>query len=122
MDPEVVGDPFGTYARVARETGVARMVLRGMPDFWVLTRLGSAKAMLNDSRFELNSASFMRPPNIPEHCLRYMRTMSETNGAEHLRPRRAVAPAFTTKRMAALRPRITEIVDSLIDALPEGDV
>jgi cytochrome P450 len=121
-DPEVVTNPYGTYARVAAETAVARLVVPGMPDFWLLTRLESAKLMLNDTRFELGSASFMRPPNIPEHCLRYMRTMAEMNGPEHLRLRRAVAPAFTPKRMTALRPRITEIVDGLVNAFPDGDV
>jgi cytochrome P450 len=121
-DPEVVANPFGTYARVAAEAAVARLVVPGMTTFWVLTRLNSARGMLTDTRFELNSASFMRPPNIPEHCLKYMRTMSEMNGPEHLRLRRAVAPAFTPKRMDALRPRITEIVDGLIDTFPAGDV
>ncbi|GAB3882245.1 hypothetical protein GCM10029964_039700 [Kibdelosporangium lantanae] len=121
-DPEVVTNPFGTYARVAAETAVARLVVPGMPTFWVLTRLNTAREMLNDPRFELNAASFMRPPNIPDHCLKYMRTMSEMNGPDHLRLRRAVAPAFTPKRMDVLRPRITEIVDGLIDAFPGGDV
>ncbi|MFD1050331.1 cytochrome P450, partial [Kibdelosporangium lantanae] len=119
-DPEVVTNPFGTYARVAAETAVARLVVPGMPTFWVLTRLNTAREMLNDPRFELNAASFMRPPNIPDHCLKYMRTMSEMNGPDHLRLRRAVAPAFTPKRMDVLRPRITEIVDGLIDAFPGG--
>jgi cytochrome P450 len=74
--------------------------------------------VLTDPRFELNSASFMRPPGIPEHCLRFMRTMSEMDGPEHARLRRLVSPAFTPRRATQFRPRIRRIVDRLLDALP----
>jgi cytochrome P450 len=75
--------------------------------------------MLTDPRFELNAASFMRPPGIPDHCLAYMRTMSEMDGPEHARLRRLVSPAFTPRRAAEFRPRIEPIVERLLDALPE---
>ncbi len=43
-------------------------------------------------------------PDVPEDCLPYMRTMSEMNGAEHARLRKAAAPAFTPRRAEAFRP------------------
>ncbi|NUW35227.1 cytochrome P450 [Nonomuraea sp. SMC257] len=73
--------------------------------------------MLADPRFAITSGSFLRP-DVPADCLPYMRTMSEMDGPEHLRLRRLVAPAFTARRAAALRPAIERVVERLLDALP----
>ncbi|CCH30382.1 cytochrome P450 [Actinosynnema sp. NPDC047251] len=121
-DPAVLFDPFTAYGE-AREAGpLARMTIPGLGTPWVVTRHEDAKAVLNDPRFELNSQSFLRPPGIPEHCLRYLRTMSEFDGPEHTRLRRLAAPAFTARRAEEFRPRVRRIVDALLDALPAGEV
>src|SRR5262249_5945396 len=85
---------------------------------WAVTRYEDAKAMLADPRFELNAGSYLRP-DVPEHCLKYMRTMQEMDGPEHARLRRLVSSAFTARRAAAFRPRVTRIVDPLLDDLAE---
>jgi cytochrome P450 len=117
-DPAVLHDPFGTYARARERSPLARMPIPGFGALWLVTRYEDARAMLADPRFEVNSASFMRPPGIPDHCRPYMRTMSELDGPEHVRLRRLVSPAFTPRRAAEFRPRIQAIVDRLLDALP----
>jgi cytochrome P450 len=117
-DLKVLTDPFTAYNR-AREAGaLAKLVIPGFGPFWALTRYTEARTMLGDPRFEVTAGSFMRPPGIPEHCLEYMRTMAEQDGPEHLRLRRLVAPAFTPKRAAQLRPRLTAITERLLDELP----
>ncbi len=117
-DPKVLTDPFTAYDR-AREAGaLAKLVIPGFGPFWALTRYTEARAMLADPRFEVRAESFMRPPGIPEHCLAYMRTMAEQDGPEHLRLRRLVAPAFTPKRAAQLRPRLVALTERLLDELP----
>jgi cytochrome P450 len=118
-DPAVLHDPVTAYGRAREQSPLARMPLPGFGDLWLVTRHEDAKALLTDPRFELNSASFMRPPGIPDHCLPYMRTMSEMEGPEHTRLRRLVSPAFTPRRAAEFRPRIERIVERLLDALPE---
>lgn len=119
-DPEVLRDPFTAYG-TAREAGpVARLPMPGIGTVWVLTRHEDARAMLGDPRFELTAASFLRP-DVPEHCQRYMRSMSEMNGPEHKHLRRVVSPAFSVRRAGALRPRVERIVGRLLDALPDGD-
>nr|WP_245812369.1 cytochrome P450 [Actinophytocola xinjiangensis] len=119
-DPEVLADPFTAYGR-AREAGpVARLPMPGIGTVWVLTRHEDARAMLGDPRFALTSASFLRP-DVPEHCLRYMRSMAEMNGAEHKRLRRTVSPAFSVRHARSLAPVIERIVGRLLDALPDGD-
>jgi cytochrome P450 len=122
-DRAVLDDPFTAYGQARERHPLARLLIPGFPGpLWVLTRHESAKAMLNDPRFELNAQSFMRMPGIPEDYLPYMRTMSEMDGPEHLRLRRLLAPAFTPKRAEALRPQITKIVENLLDELPADDV
>src|SRR5690242_16269527 len=82
-DPAVLHDPVTAYAHAREQSPLARMPIPGFGVLWLVTRHETARAMLSDPRFELNAQSFMRPPGIPEHCHRYMRTMSEMNGPEH---------------------------------------
>ncbi|WIV54960.1 cytochrome P450 family protein [Amycolatopsis nalaikhensis] len=117
-DFKVLTDPFTAYDQAREVSAVAKLVIPGFGPFWALTRYAEARAMLADPRFEVRAGSFMRPPGIPEHCLEYMRTMAEQDGPEHLRLRRLVAPAFTPKRAAQLRPRLAAITERLLDELP----
>ncbi|MEQ0563537.1 cytochrome P450 [Amycolatopsis sp. NEAU-NG30] len=117
-DPKVLTDPFTAYDRAREEGAVASLAIPGFAPFWAVTRYAEARALLTDPRFEVRSESFLRPPGIPEHCLEYLRTMSEQDGPEHLRLRRLAAPAFTPKRAAQLRPRLAAIAGRLLDELP----
>ena len=115
-DPAVLMDPLTAYA-TARERGpLARLAAPGFGGMWAVTRHADAKAMLADHRFELTAGSYLRP-DVPEHCLKYMRTMQETDGPEHARLRRLVSPAFTARRAEQFRPRIERIVETLLDDL-----
>jgi cytochrome P450 len=117
-DAAVLGDPFAAYGHARERSPLARLLAPGFGPFWAMTRHEGAKAMLGDPRFEIKANSFMRPPGIPEHCLAYMRTMSEMDGPEHARLRSLVSPAFTARRAAEFRPRIEPIVENLLDDLP----
>ncbi|MBW4717613.1 cytochrome P450 [Saccharothrix obliqua] len=119
-DPAVLFDPFTAYGKAREESRLARMRVPGMPDAWVVTRYDDVKAVLGDARFEVNAATFRRPPGIPEHCLKYMRTMSEMDGPEHTARRRRAAPAFTARRAADFRPHVERIVDALLAELPSA--
>ncbi|SER41868.1 cytochrome P450 [Actinokineospora terrae] len=116
-DPAVLADPFSAYAQARAVSPVARLTGAGMPPMWAVTRHEPAREVLNNPRFVLSEASFMRPPGIPEHCRRYMHTMAEMDGPEHARVRGAAAPAFTARRTAVMRPRIEAAVDRLLDSL-----
>lgn len=115
-DPAVLKDPLTAYA-TARERGpLARLAAPGFGGMWAVTRHADAKTMLADPRFELTAGSFLRP-DVPEHCLKYMRTMQETDGPEHTRLRQLVSPAFTARRAEQFRPRIERIAGTLLDDL-----
>ncbi|MEU8249718.1 cytochrome P450 [Nonomuraea sp. NPDC048916] len=116
-DAEVLRDPFTAYGRAREQAPLARISAPGFGPLWALTRHEGARAMLGDTRFELDATSYMRP-DVPDDCLPYMRTMGEMNGPEHARLRRLVAPAFSARRAAEFRPRIEPIVRRLLDGLP----
>ncbi len=117
-DPTVLLDPFTTYAKAREESPLARMQVPGMGALWIATRHAEARTVLTDSRFGVSPGSFLGLPGVPEHCRPYLRTMSEMEGPEHTRLRRLAAPAFTARRAAAFRVRISRIVEDLLDALP----
>ncbi|MGW0804029.1 cytochrome P450 family protein [Nonomuraea sp. NPDC002799] len=116
-DLAVLRDPFTAYAKAREQSPVVRLVAPGFGPFWAVTRHEEARAMLSDPRLEIRANSYQRP-DVPEHCLPYMRTMSEMNGAEHMRLRRLVAPAFTPRHAAAFGPRMQAVIDGLLDDLP----
>jgi cytochrome P450 len=115
-DPEVLNDPFAAYAKLRERGPVARLVAPGFGTMWAVTRYAEAKAVLSDPRFELSAGSFLRP-DVPGHCLKYMRTMQEMDGPEHARLRRLVSPSFAARRAERFRPRIARIADGLLDDL-----
>ncbi|MCP2259850.1 Cytochrome P450 [Streptoalloteichus tenebrarius] len=118
-DRGVLDDPFTAYREARERSPLARLLIPGMAPLWALTRHAEAKAMLGDARFRLSAASWAFRPDVPEHCRAYMRTMQEMEGAEHTRLRRLVSPAFSARRANQFRPRITTVVERLLDALPD---
>lgn len=116
-DPDLLRDPFTGYGRAREQAALARLVAPGFGPMWAVTRHAEARAMLGDPRFELNANSYQRP-DVPADCLPYLRTMQETDGPEHARLRRLVAPAFSARRAGEFRPRIEPIVTGLLDAMP----
>lgn len=117
-DPAVLRDPFTAYGTAREHAPLARLIAPGFGSMWAVTRYDDAKAMLADPRFELNASSYLRP-DVPAHCLKYLRTMQEMDGPEHVRLRRLVSPAFTARRAAEFRPRLAPVVDTLLDDLPQ---
>jgi cytochrome P450 len=116
-DPAVMADPFTAYDR-AREAGpVVRLNIPGMP-MWALTRRDDARALLTDPRFVIRSGSFTGIPGVPEDYQRYLRTMSEMDGQDHLRLRRLAAPGFTARRAQDFRPSVVPIAGELAAGLP----
>jgi cytochrome P450 len=118
-DPAVLLDPFTAYGRARERAPVARLHAPGMPPMWAVTRHADARAMLTDPRFALSPATFALRPDVPEDCRPYMRSLLEMEGPEHIRLRKLVAPAFTARRAATLRPRIEQVVDRLLDELTD---
>ncbi|GAB3444101.1 cytochrome P450 [Streptomonospora sediminis] len=111
--------PADEHLRLQREEPVSQAALPSGATAWVLTRHEDIRAMLTDARFSSDRLHPGFPRFIPAQMGRRLSLIS-MDPPEHGPARRAVVGEFTVKRMAALRPRIQEIVDEHIDAMLAG--
>jgi cytochrome P450 len=115
--------PPQEHVRLRSEEPIARVTLPSGATAWALTRLEDIRAMLTDPRF----SSDRRHPGFPVFFAgarpptkAFRRSLVELDPPEHGPARRAVVGEFTVRRMAALRPRIQQIVDEHLDAMLAG--
>ncbi|HVV14131.1 cytochrome P450 [Amycolatopsis sp.] len=98
------------------------MTLPSGDEVWALTKHEDIRAMLTDPRFSSNRQN----PNFPllltgrRRITNFRASLISMDPPEHGPARREVVGEFTVKRMAALQPRIQQIVDEHIDAILAG--
>ncbi|MGN9844895.1 cytochrome P450 [Nonomuraea sp. H19] len=117
--------PPEQHLRLLREQPVAKITLPTGSDAWVAARYEDIRTVLSDPRF---SADRRHPsvPRLTEDSAGGMaesplpKMMLEMDPPEHGPARRAVVGEFTVRRIAALRPRIQQIVDEHLDAMLDG--
>jgi len=119
-------NPYPLYHRL-REIAP---VYRAPWGTWFLTRYADCAAALRDPRLGKNyqrqselrfGPDWRRHPSLENG----ERSMVNLDGAAHTRLRRLVVKAFTPRTVDALRPKIEESVDRLLDPLAEregGDI
>ncbi|WP_431878671.1 cytochrome P450 [Amycolatopsis sacchari] len=114
--------PREEHRRMQEEEPISRVTLPDGREGWALTRHQDIRTMLTDPRF----SSDRRNPGFPLLVERqqqpplFRASLIGMDPPEHGPARRAVVGEFTVKRMAALRPRIQEIVDEHLDAMLAG--
>ncbi|MBU2668306.1 cytochrome P450 [Actinoplanes bogorensis] len=115
-DPAFHADPFPAYASWRREGPVREVQLGSGGIAWLVTRYEDARQALTDPRLAKNP----RGGNLPSDPIQRALSshMLAVDPPDHTRLRRLVSTAFTARRIEALRPRITEITTSLLDAFP----
>ncbi|MEU8899621.1 cytochrome P450 [Nocardia sp. NPDC048505] len=123
-------DIQGENERIRARGPVTLVDLMGVPA-WSVTDAGLLKQLLADPRVSKDAAqhwgSFINGEITPEWPLFpwvAVDSMFTAYGAEHRRLRKLVSPAFTHRRTAALRPRIEELVTTLLDEIaktPDGE-
>ncbi|MGW4020938.1 cytochrome P450 family protein [Streptomyces sp. NPDC005009] len=130
LDPEFTDDPIGAYARLREMSPLVRIGFPGGPPVWLITRNEDISSALSDPRLVVdyqNVPGHQGPSladqaiaalDLPDEFREYLAAnLMLVDGQYHSRLRRLVTPAFSAKRMKALRPRIEEISAQLIDAL-----
>jgi cytochrome P450 len=122
-DPKFVADPFPFY-RDLRGPVRRVMTARGV-EAWLVVGYEDGVAALSDPRMssDFRDATDKRLldqlPTVERES--FLRSMIRVGPPEHTRLRRLVSKAFTARRVAALRPRVQEITDRLLDAVtPAG--
>ncbi|NIH79673.1 cytochrome P450 family protein [Amycolatopsis viridis] len=116
-------DPYPVWARL-REQAPVCPVSSPRFDSYLITRFDDARDALTDPRL---SKDLYGPG---EHYLRIFgpnsaelnKNMLNSDPPEHTRLRHLVSQAFAPRRIEALRPRIAEVVDGLLDKIvPSGE-
>jgi hypothetical protein len=118
FDPDFRVRPYPTYERLRAEDPVHE----GMFETWVLSRYADCEALLrdprasSDERKSLNYEQFRaeRPASMLDR-LEDMRPFLFLDPPDHTRLRKLVNKAFTQRRVEALRTRVAEVVDELLD-------
>ncbi|MFJ7071222.1 cytochrome P450 [Streptomyces sp. NPDC098781] len=118
-------DPYPLYERMREAGPVHRVLFPSGVQAWLVTGYDAAHAALNDDRLGKNHdrgndrwrarASIMPEP---QHSQLQVHLLHQ-DPPQHTRMRRLVTDAFTPRRVESLRPRLKELADALVDALPE---
>ncbi|GAA3539505.1 cytochrome P450 [Amycolatopsis ultiminotia] len=110
--------PPEQYTKMREDQAVTRVDIPDDKHAWVVTRHEDARLVLNDRRFSSDRFN----PGFPfltagGNAFRRneQRSMIGMDAPEHGPARKSVLGEFTVKRINALRPRIQQIVDGLID-------
>jgi cytochrome P450 len=122
------GCPFAPpeqHLRLLRERPVTKVKLPTGREAWVTTRYEDIKKVLSDPRFSANRRHPAAPRLVKDQVDQpatspLPKMMLEMDPPEHGPVRRAVVGEFTLRRIAALRPRIQQIVDEHLDAMLAG--
>lgn len=122
FDDEFVQNPYAVYERLRAEGPVSKVAMPGGQPVWVVTRYADARAALADPRL-IKDWRTLFPGSAagPDDGFAALEVhMLSTDPPDHDRLRRLVTKAFTARRIEQLRPRVTQITASLLDAMPAG--
>ncbi|NUW46602.1 cytochrome P450 [Nonomuraea rhodomycinica] len=114
--------PPAEYERLRERAPISRVRLMGGAEGWLVSGHEEARAVLADRRFSSDRRKDGFPLVVGDaETQRQLRAqpplMVGMDGAEHAAARRPVIGEFTVKRLAALRPRIQDLVDRFVDDL-----
>ncbi|MEV0091230.1 cytochrome P450 [Streptomyces sp. NPDC050738] len=111
---DFVANPYPYYAKLRESGPVHEVVHRNGMSFWMVVGHEAARAALADPRLSKdwranNDWDFADSP--------VNANMLESDPPHHTRLRKLVAREFTPRRIEALRPRIQQVTDELLDAM-----
>jgi cytochrome P450 len=114
-------EPFSLFAEVRGRGAVHEVTLADGHGAWLVLGHAECRAALSDPRLSkdlraaLASGDEVVAEGLPGPA--FARHMLVVDPPDHTRLRRLVAAAFSLRRIEALRPRIQEIADDLLDAV-----
>uniref|UniRef100_A0AAU2V622 Cytochrome P450 n=1 Tax=Streptomyces sp. NBC_00003 TaxID=2903608 RepID=A0AAU2V622_9ACTN len=122
FDDTYHADPYATYALMHGEGKVHRIETPVGAPSWYVTGYEEVRQGLGDKRLVRNikhaSAAYRDNLAVPSAFL--SNTLASEDPPNHTRLRKFMNRAFAIRRIRALRPRIEEITEQLIDAMGES--
>ncbi|OLR89653.1 cytochrome P450 [Actinokineospora bangkokensis] len=114
--------PFDPPPGLRAAGPVSRVRLWDGSSPWVVTRYADVRAVLSDPRFSADTDRPGFPHTSPGVAARRGRARSFINmdDPEHAAQRRLLTSDFVVRKVEAMRPRVQEVVDELIDAMLAG--
>ncbi len=111
--------PPAAYEPLRAGRPLTRVTLFDGRSVWVVTGHAEARALLADARLsaDRDNAAFPAPTRRFKGLQQRRIALLGVDDPVHNTQRRMLIPSFTLKRTAALRPRIQETVDRLIDEM-----
>lgn len=121
-------DPPRALAGMHEKAPVSQVRLGTGEEIWLVTGMDEARAVLSDPRFSADrfnrrNALISVPDEMRERLFDARAMAGQLlfmDPPEHSRLRRLLIGQFTLRRMRALIPRITEIVEAHLDAMAEA--
>lgn len=123
LDP-LATDHHGEQQRLREAGPVVRVQLPGGVPAWEVTDYALLAELVTDTRVSKDWRHWTAIQNgqitddWPLIGMITVTNMVTADGAAHTRLRKPVTSVFTRKRVEALRPRMVEVVDQVLDALP----
>ncbi|MFF8902918.1 cytochrome P450 [Streptomyces lydicus] len=119
---DFTANPYKYYAKLRAQGPVHRVRVPNGPDVWLVVGHEAVRGALTDPRLSKDwRASGQLGPAGEESAL--FTNMLDADPPHHTRLRKLVAKEFTARRVEALRPRVQQITDELLDAMlaaPDG--
>jgi cytochrome P450 len=111
--------PCPHYARLRAESPVSLVRMPSGDTARLVTSYEGVRAVLGDPRFSREATLAEGASRLAAAPQRFP-SLPNLDGAPHARVRALVSREFTARRVAALRPRIQQLTDELLDALAEA--
>ncbi|MEV7617113.1 cytochrome P450 [Streptomyces sp. NPDC089799] len=113
---DFTADPYPLYAALREKGSVHRVHIPGSGDVWLVLGRDEVRAALTDPRLRNDIRHSATWESDGGNAIGL--NMLQTDAPHHTRLRALVAREFTAGRIEAMRPRVQQIADGLLDALP----
>lgn len=117
---DFTADPYPVYAALREKGRVHRVHIPGSGDVWLVLGRDEVRAALTDPRLRNDIRHSATWDSDGGNAIGL--NMLQTDAPQHTRLRTLVAREFTAGRIETMRPRVQQIADGLLDALPSVGV
>lgn len=120
--PIIRESPFelpGVLEEYREQDGLARVQTWNGREPWILCKHADVRKALSDPSFSTNITAQGYPHNAATQVETEGALFIRMDGAEHVRRRKTIVSALTPRQSERHRPRITAIVDEILDAMIE---